>query len=137
VCEDLIGLLIKKYEKRDSRGKTHTVQVRAGFDYPGIFDTPYNSALHRHFILREMRTRTGRQGAGLRRNKKKHQRLGKFRRDVALNWKAAILRDAPLLKGFFREEPQWREKMLRWCEKSLDVRSKKENRTSNSGKRIM
>jgi len=34
-------------------------------------------------------------------------------------WKAAILRNAPLLKGFFEEEPAWREKMLRWCDEAL------------------
>jgi hypothetical protein len=39
-------------------------------------------------------------------------------------WKAAILRDAPLLKGFFEEEPAWREKMLRWCGDALEALSK-------------
>jgi hypothetical protein len=30
----------------------------------------------------------------------------------------AILRDA-LLKGFFAEEPEWREKMLSWCQRII------------------
>jgi hypothetical protein len=115
-----MGLLLKRYVKRDSRRKEHTVQVRAGFDYAGIFDTPYNSALHRHFILREMRYRTGPPRSGQRRVKNKHQRLGKYGKDVPSKWIAPILRDAPVLKGFFKEEPQWREKMLRWCDKNLE-----------------
>jgi len=40
-----------------------------------------------------------------------------------LQWKQAILRDAPLLKGFFVEEPKWREKMLRWCDRQLEIPS--------------
>jgi hypothetical protein len=42
---------------------------------------------------------------------------------VPLLWKAAILREAPLLKGFFAEEPAWREKMLRWCDEALEALS--------------
>jgi hypothetical protein len=64
------------------------------------------------------------------RNKKKYQRISEFERDVPSKWKAAILRDAPLLKGFFREEPKWRAKMLRWCEKSLEVLSPEEIESS-------
>jgi hypothetical protein len=116
-----MGLLIREYVKRDSRGRNHRVLVRASFDYPGIFDTPYNSALHRQFILRELRNRTGPPRVGLGRHKKKHQRITKYGRHGLLDWKAAILRDAPLLKGFFREEPKWRKKMLQWCEDGLEA----------------
>lgn len=119
-----MGLPIREYTKKDGRGRTRKVQVVAGFDYPDIFDVPYDAALHRHFILRELRLRTGRPPAYLGRDKKKSERLGKYQRHVPSMWKAAILRDAPLLKGFFEEEPAWREKMLRWCDDALEALSK-------------
>ena len=115
-----MGLVIKEYAKRDGRGRSRKVQVVAGFDHPEIFEIPYNAALHRHFLLRELRYRTGRPPAFLGRSKKKSERVGKYERDVPQQWKAAILRDAPLLKGFFEEEPAWREKMLRWCDEALE-----------------
>ncbi|HWO39240.1 MAG TPA: hypothetical protein VNO32_61490 [Candidatus Acidoferrum sp.] len=115
-----MGLVIKEYAKRDGRGRSRKVQVVAGFDHPGIFEIPYNASRHRHFILRELRYRTGRPPAFLGRSKKKSERVGKYERDVPQRWKAAILRDAPLLKGFFEEEPAWREKMLRWCDEALE-----------------
>ena len=121
-----MGLTIKEYTKKDGRGRSRKIQVVAGFDYPGIFDVPYVAALHRHFILRELRSRTGRPPAY--RNKKKSERLGKYQRHVPSMWKAAILRDAPLLKGFFEEEPAWREKMLRWCDDALEALSKKQTK---------
>jgi hypothetical protein len=120
-----MGLVIKEYTKRDGRGRSGKVQVVAGFDHTGIFDIPYNAALHRHFILRELRYRTGRPPAFLGRNKKKSERLGKYESHVPLLWKAAILRDAPLLKGFFEEEPAWREKMLCWCDEALSSDKRK------------
>jgi len=46
-----MGLIIKRYTKRVGRGRSGTVQVRAGFDHLGIFDIPRDAALHRHFIL--------------------------------------------------------------------------------------
>lgn len=118
-----MGLTIWEYTKRDGRGRSRKIQVIAGFDYPGIFDVPYDAALHRHFILRELRFRIGRPPAHLGRNKKKSERLGKYQRHVPSMWKVAILRDAPLLKGFFEEEPAWREKMLRWCNDALEALS--------------
>jgi hypothetical protein len=98
-----MGLLVKEYVKRDGRGKNHKVQVYASFEYPGIFETPYDSALHRQFILRELRYRTGPAPAFLGRNKKKYQRISKYEHHVPSQWKAAILRDAPLLKGSSRK----------------------------------
>jgi hypothetical protein len=124
-----MGLVVKEYTKRDGSGRSGRVQVVAGFDYPGIFDVPYDSALHRHFILRELRFRTGRPPAYLGKNKKKSERLGKYQRHVPSMWKAAILQDAPLLKGFFEEEPAWREKMLRWCDNALKALSKAETKS--------
>jgi len=116
-----MGLIIKEYTKRDGRGRSRKFQVVAGFEHPGIFDIPYNAALHRQFILRELRYRTGRPPAFLGTNKKKSERVGKYERHVPLQWKAAILRNAPLLKGFFEEEPAWCEKMLRWCDAALET----------------
>jgi len=112
-------LLIREYVKRDGRGKSRKFLEVAGSDDPGIFDTPYDPARHRHFILHELRYRTGPAPA----NKKKSQRLSKYEHRVPVQWKAAILRDAPLLKGFFAEEPKWREKMLSWCEANMEAHS--------------
>ncbi len=113
--------LVREYVKRDGRGKSRKVQVYASFDYPGIFDQRYDAALHRQLILDELRYRTGPAPAFLGRNRKKFQRISKHECHVPSQWKAAILRDAPLLRGFFAEEPKWREKMLRWCDKSLEA----------------
>jgi len=120
LLEAEMGLMIREYVKRDARGKSRKIQVSISFDSPGIFDTPYKSALHQQFILHELRYRTGPAPAFLGMNKKENQRLGKYQRRVPLMWKEAILRDAPLLKGFFAEEPSWREKMLRWCDTNLE-----------------
>ncbi len=125
-----MGLLIKEYVKRDGRGRMRKVQEVAGFDSPGIFDTPYDPAKHRHFILQELRYRTGPAPAFLGKNKKKFQRLSKYERHVPMQWKAAILRNAPLLKGFFAEEPKWREKMLNWCEAYIEVHSSTKKKSS-------
>jgi hypothetical protein len=130
VFRNQMGFLIKEYAKRDGRGRRRKVQVVATFDFPGIFDTPYNPALHRQFILRELRYRTGRPPAFLGRNKKRSERIGKYERHVPLQWKAAILQDAPLVKGFFSEEPAWREKMLRWCEEALKALSSSKTKSS-------
>jgi hypothetical protein len=125
-----MGLLIREYVKRDGRGKSRKVQVYATFEHLGIFDTPYDPAKHRHFILHELRYRTGPAPAFLGRNKKKSERLSKYERHVPEQWKAAILRDAPLLKGFFAEEPKWREKMLNWCEANIAAHSSTKKKSS-------
>jgi hypothetical protein len=70
-----------------------------------------------------LRYRTGPAPGFLGRNKKKFQRISEHERHVPSQWKAAILCNAPLLKGFFAEEPKWREKMLRWCDKSIEALS--------------
>jgi len=72
-----MGLLIRRYIKRDGRGRTREVEVFTGFDYPGIFDIPYDPAVYRHFILRELGYHTGRPPAFLGRSKKKSERIGK------------------------------------------------------------
>ena len=125
-----MGLLIREYVKRDGRGKSRKFQVYATFEYAGIFDIPYDPAKHRHFILHELRYRTGPAPAFLGRNKKKSERLSEYERHVPVQWKEAILRDAPLLKGFFAEEPKWREKMLNWCEANIEAHSSTKKKSS-------
>jgi len=44
-------------------------------------------------------------------------RRGAHARKEASSWKAAILRDAPLVAGYCADEPQWRERVLRWCDR--------------------
>jgi hypothetical protein len=122
--------LVKEYVKPDGRGRHRKFRVYASFDYPGIFDQRYDSASHRQLILRELRYRTGPAPAFPGRNKKKFQRISEHERHVPSQWKAAILRDAPLLKGFFAEEPKWREKMLHWCDKSIEALSSFDTKSS-------
>jgi hypothetical protein len=38
---------------------------------------------------------------------------------VARPWRAAILRDAPLLKGFFAQHPDLKPRVLKWTEKVI------------------
>jgi hypothetical protein len=109
--------LAKRREQTESVSSDVARRVYPSFASKGIFDTVYNPMLHKHFILRELRHRTGRPRWGP--HKKKSRRLGKYEREAPLRWRAAILRDAPLLKGFFAEEPKWREKMLLWCARAL------------------
>jgi hypothetical protein len=82
-----------------------------------LFDTPYDPALHKRSIMFQLRLRTGPPRWGP--HKKKSKRIGTYDRQVATKWRDAILRDAPLLKGFFAEQPEWRDRMLAWCEKAL------------------
>lgn len=112
-----LGVVIRR--KKEER-QTPPLQVR----YPtihdkGIFDVSYERALHKTIIMMQLRRCTGTPRWGP--HKKKSERIGKNERRVAARWKDAILRDAPLLKGFFAEQPEWREKMLRWCEKALQT----------------
>ncbi len=43
---------------------------------------------------------------------------------IAKPWHDALLRDAPMLKDFFAEEPAWRDKLLKWCETVLATEQK-------------
>ena len=82
-----------------------------------IFDAPYVRTLHKRRIMFQLRYRTS--AKRWRANKKKTAYARRYEREEATRWREAILRDAPLLKGFFAEEPQWRDRMLRWCERVL------------------
>jgi hypothetical protein len=107
--------VVREYSKMDARGRSRKVVVHASLTDDQMFEVPYRADTHRHSILSEIRFYTGARAA---RNKKYDQKL-------ALLWKKAILRDAPLLKGFFAEEPSYRPRMLRWCEKVLVGGSRK------------
>jgi hypothetical protein len=91
-------------------------------EYPNIysaeiFDTPYIRALHKRTIMFQLRYRAD--AKGWRRYAKTSRLVRAHERKEAARWREAILRDAPLLRGFFAEEPQWRDRMLHWCEKTL------------------
>ena len=83
------------------------------------FDTPYVRPLHKRTIMFQLRRLVNAKGSG----RKKPELIRAHERKEAARWRDAIVRDAPLLHGFFAEEPQWRERMLRWCEKTLDSAS--------------
>ena len=82
-----------------------------------IFDQPYIRALHKRTIMSQLRYRADPKGWGKYLKKSRLSRT--HERKEAARWREAILRDAPLLRGFFAEEPQWRDRMLHWCEKML------------------
>ena len=90
-----------------------------------IFDTPYIRALHKRTIMFQLRHRAD--AKGWKRYAKTSRLMRTHERKEAARWREAILRDAPLLRGFFAEEPQWRDRMLHWCEKTLSS-------TTDSGK---
>jgi hypothetical protein len=124
--------LVKEIIKRDGRGRKANRYIFASFKYSEIFDEVYEPSIHRQLVLREVRYRTGPPPAFLGKNRKKSQRLSKYERNVSSQWKEAILRDAPLLKGFFAEEPSWRGKMLRWCDRNIESLSPSTNQQSSS-----
>lgn len=78
-----------------------------------LFDENYEPRIHKRELLRFVR----RYADPTRRVRYKRKRSGYVR--TAFEWKQAILRGAPLLRGFFAEEPRWREKMLAWCDDVL------------------
>ena len=104
-----MGLLIKRLNKRTARGKSINGFLVLTFGSPGVFDIAYSSKVHRRFVLDEIGVRTRRPGRAKTKASTTHEI------EEAKRWRNAILRDAPLLKGFFAEEPEWREKMLSWC----------------------
>lgn len=85
----------------------------------GVFETPYIRAFHKRTIMFHLRYHVKAYVRGA--NKNKSSLVRAYELKEAARWREAILRDAPLLKGFFTEEPQWRDRMLRWCEKVLGV----------------
>jgi hypothetical protein len=83
-----------------------------------IFDACCVIALHKRIIMVQIRFHTD-PTYDWHSGKKKTRLAREHERKEAGQLRDASLRDAPLLKGFFIEEPQLRDRMLRWCEKSL------------------
>ena len=94
--------------RRDARGRNHTFTGELAFASPQVFDMAYSSKTHHRFVLQELRSLL------------RPRRFDLWTPKTARMWKDAILRGAPLLKGFFHDEPQHRDKMLRWCMKILE-----------------
>lgn len=121
-----LGVVVKKKlaERRDQSHIRHVnaTPIRLNFEADGIFDTPYDSTLHKRLILWEFRFHSVRPNWGPHKKKSERYRW-RYQREFATRWKEATLRDAPLLMGFFAEEPQWRERILRWCEAALTAES--------------
>ena len=101
-----MGIPLKITTRRTARGKTRKLVTDAVPGPPFLFDIPYNHELHHRVVLNEIRILVKRKGS--------RYDLRKTR--IAKPWHEAILRDAPMLKGFFSDEPKWRDKLLRWCE---------------------
>jgi len=109
-----MSMLIKIIKKKTARGKSNNRYVFLGLGNAGVFDIPYESDIHRRFVLNEIRFLTCQQVHT------RHRKLTiAFRIKQAKLWSEAIAHNAPLLKGFFSDEPEWRDKMLAWCERSL------------------
>jgi hypothetical protein len=109
-----MGLLIRVVKKRTGRGKSNNLHEILTFDYAGVFDIPYKPDVHRRFVFAEIRFRTREDRRGQTKSSHTAYAVKQARR-----WQEAIRRNAPLLKGFFREEPEWRDKMMMWCERTL------------------
>jgi hypothetical protein len=104
-----MAIVIKVEERRTGTGKKRSITTEATSAYPGYFNVQYDRKLHHRALLDEIRSFL----------KKKGMKLGRPSSRQARIWRGAILTDAPLLKGFFAEEPKWRDKLLRWCEAVL------------------
>jgi hypothetical protein len=121
-----LGVVVKRKltRRRDQSQirQVDTTPISLRFEQDGVFDTSYDSASHKRSILWRLRYLKVRPRWGP--HKKKSQRYrSRYQRDLATRWKEATLRNAPLLAGFFAEEPQWRERILHWCEAALTAES--------------
>jgi hypothetical protein len=104
-----LGFLPK--EKRlvaNARGRKYTVETVLTFGDPNVFDIPYSASDHHRFVLQEIRSLLRPSLFDLRSEK------------TAKLWRDAIIRNAPILEGFFKDEPKLRDRMLGWCEKVLE-----------------
>jgi len=115
-----MSLLVRVLKKRTARGKSNNRYVFTDFCSPGVFDIPYDSAVHKSFVLNEIRFHTRVKG-----HSRKSNSAIAYEKNEARRWQNAIRRQAPLFIGFFAEEPKWRDKMLSWCKKTLARRHTK------------
>jgi hypothetical protein len=104
-----MGIPLKTTMQRTARGKTRKVISNLIPGPPFLFEITYDRTLHHRVVLDHIRTLVKPQG----------RRYDLRRARIAKPWHEAILRDAPMLKGFFADEPKWRDKLLRWCEAVL------------------
>ena len=104
--------VVKKYSKKTGRGKLRRFEVHRVIECEGGFDLPYERAVHRRFVLGEVNGLLGSY-------RSRYPGSVAYRLKQATRWRDAILRDAALLRGFFDEEPALRNKVLRWCEKTV------------------
>jgi len=109
-----MSVLIKIIKKQTARGKSNNRYAFLGFGNEGVFDILYQSDIHRRFVLDEIRRLTSPQVYT-----RDRKRTIAFKIKQAKVWREAIDRNAPLLKGFFSDEPEWRDKMLLWCDRIL------------------
>ena len=105
--------MLKRIKKRTASGKSIDGFLVFTFGFPEVLDIAYSTEVHRRFVLNEIRFRTQRAGSA--------QTKASMTYEIkeAKRWRDAILRDALLLKGFFAEEPEWREKVLSWCQRII------------------
>jgi hypothetical protein len=103
-----MGIPLRITTRRNVRGKTVKTISSVVPGPPFLFDIPYDRGLHHRVVLKEIRSLLQKPG-----------RFSQRKAYVARPWHEAVLRDAPMLKGFFADEPQLREKLLRWCKRVL------------------
>jgi hypothetical protein len=114
-----MSLLITIVKKKTARGKSNNSYVFLGFGNERIFDISYEAKIHRRFVLNEIRWLTNPQV-----HTRDRKRRIAFKIEQAKLWSEAIGRNAPLLKGFFVDEPEWRDKLL-LCWRSAKVLAKR------------
>lgn len=119
-----MSLLVEVIKKRTARGKSANWYRFMGFEDRKVFDMTYRPDVHRRFVIDEIRFRTRRRGS-----RKTGSALA-YEVEQARRWREAILRNPPLLKGFFAEEPEWRDRILSWCEKTLARQDKSKRKVS-------
>jgi hypothetical protein len=103
-----MGVPLKTTTRRTVKSKTRKIVSNLIPGPPYLFEIPYNRVLHYHVVLNHIRSLVKRPG-----------RVDLRIPRIAQPWRDAVLRDAPMLKGFFVDEPKWRDKLLLWCEKVL------------------
>ena len=103
-----MGVPLKITTRRTARGKTRKIISSQVPGSPFLFDIPYNRDTHHRVVLEEIKSLV-----------EPPRRFDLRKARIAKPWHDAILRDAPMLKGFFADEPKWRTKLLHWCEKVL------------------
>jgi hypothetical protein len=103
-----MGIPLRITIRRNARGKSIKTVTEVSPGSPLFFNIPYERKLHHRVMLDSVRSLLRKPG-----------RFSQRKARVALPWQEAILRNAPMLRGFFLDEPEFRDRLLRWCEKVL------------------